>query len=376
MRLPRRPARGRLFALLLLGVVAAATGEPTISVDSEVRTSVTSGEGGDDWRYGQSSSVALSYMNHGSRRIRGELELEFIGSPESTASAGAAVSLSRLYLRPSFGPVLATVGKSRSSWGAGYVLNAGDIIFGSESPWVDLLAREPRSETAWLTNVEVPFGAFSFVEVIALPGAAEAGEPAPLHRGSVGGRVSVEAGPCNLQSGYLYRGDNIAGIDGLGHRAYLTIEGIAPVSWHLSSSITTDRDRLSPDQMRDSLLVSAGFSDQRRFGLDRVIALRLELLARPANFGGKPGADSGREPATLLYGAVDLTPRPSLTFSARNLAVPGEPSAEGAVGGSWALYESLVLSAYYTVQLGSGDDTFGRDRPGAIGVSLGARYVY
>ena len=110
-------------------------------------------------------SAGMSFMSRGSRDVKGEIALDF-----SEAGGMLTPVLQKLYIRPYFGDVKVSIGKTRTTWGAGFAFNAGDIIFGSDSVSFDTTSDDPRSETAWLTNAEIPLGDFSFLELIVLPG--------------------------------------------------------------------------------------------------------------------------------------------------------------------------------------------------------------
>jgi len=121
-----------LTILFLVSLALPLSAEVRLSVDTEFYNTFTTLSGLDDWRYFLSGTAGLAFRNKGSRVVRGELALEFVETGGSTAQT-LSPTLKRLYIRPSFGDVLVSVGKTRSTWGAGFAFNAGDVIFGSDS---------------------------------------------------------------------------------------------------------------------------------------------------------------------------------------------------------------------------------------------------
>ncbi|GAB1481883.1 hypothetical protein MASR2M78_06980 [Treponema sp.] len=360
--------------ILFLASALSVQAETRLSVDTELLNSVFSQNGVDEeWNYVYSGKADLSLRNKGSRAIRSEVSLEF-----SEASATSQVSIRKMYIRPSFGDALVSLGKTRSTWGTGTAFNAGDILFGSSSINFDTTSSEPRSETAWLTNVEIPLGDFSFMEFIVLPptssGSTGLGSTA-VSKASAGGRLSLEAGPFHLQTGYLYRGDAIAGIGNSGQKAFLSIAGISPIDWQLSASAYTFVDAFSPTQIRDSAMLSGGASYDLHFGLakDSTLALQIEFLVKPsASFKKEVGAEYG----LYLYPSISLIPPGTIAYSVNSIISPIDTSALSTLAASWNIYEELTLLGYLSVQTGAREATFNPDKPGGISMSAGARYSF
>ncbi|MBA7643783.1 hypothetical protein ES703_51516 [subsurface metagenome] len=158
-----------LPVFLLIPLALPLKAEVRLGVTAEFYNTIMTLSGLDDWRYFLSGSAGLALRNRGSRVVRAELTLEFAETGGSAAQ-DLLPALKKLYIRPGFGDVLVSLGKTRSTWGAGFAFNAGDVIFGSDSVDFDTRASDLRTETAWLTNVEIPLGDFSFLEIIAMPG--------------------------------------------------------------------------------------------------------------------------------------------------------------------------------------------------------------
>ncbi|MFO7849759.1 MAG: hypothetical protein R6V67_07340, partial [Spirochaetia bacterium] len=375
-------------------------GEVPLRVDTEFYHTFSSISGPADWTYFLTGRGGAAFHNKGSRNIRGELSLDFseaggTGTSELSntlqSAIGPEVQLKRLYIRPAFGDVLVSLGKTRSTWGAGYAFNAGDIIFGSDTVDFDTRSDDPRTETAWLSNAEVPFGTFDFFEIIVLPGnfsyadpqesdlgaQVEPPSPPPIEKASGGARISLERGIFNFQTGYLFRGDRIAGMGETGHRAYISIEGIEPVSWHISSSATADADFSSAKKIEKSWMITGGASHDHTVFYDRTLSWNLEFLAKPYSSFEEEDTETADGYGLFLYPTISFTPRGGLSFSLRSILSPVDISAYTTLGMDWNIYEELTLQAYTSVQLGEvGADVFHLNKPRGISCSMGAQYKY
>lgn len=197
---------------------------------------------------------------------------------------------------------------------------------------------------------------------------------------SAGGRVSFEVGPFNIQTGYLYRGDEIAGLGARGQRAYLSLEGIAPINWHLSSSAATDLDEFSTDTIKESWMITGGAFYDHTVGYDMKLSWRMEALVKPfASFELDVVLDDEDQAAVYglyLYPSISFAPIGNLAFSLNSIVSPIDLSANTTLRVSWNIYEELTLLGYYAVQLGESDDVFNLDKLGDMSCALGARYSY
>lgn len=366
----KRLVLSTLVALVLAG---GASAETRVSVTAELLNALSSGPELETWTFVPAGTAELSILNRGSRLVRSELLLRF--SPTTTP---VLAELERLYVRAGFGQTLVTVGKSRTSWGSGIALNAGDIVFGSSSVDFSLAESDPRSETAWLTSAEIPFGGFSFLELIALPGFIDTTDPtAPalpaVRESSIGGRVSVAVRTATFQAGYLYRGTRIAGLGDTGHHAYLSFEGYAPINWHISASARTATNQWDTEVFSDSLTVTAGAFDDVSLPADRTLSWQLESLVRPyRSFELDIAGDYG----VYVYPGVTFVPRSGLSISLSSLISPVDLSARSAFAVAWNIYESLTLLSYTSVAAGEEADVFSINEPGGVSFTIGIRYVY
>ncbi len=140
-----------------------------------VRTSNT------DWSYRIAGAGTASFKSSGNRDVKSEVALDIIFPdlplsalgesipPDYSALSLALISLDKAYIKVRFPSFRLTAGKSRLSWGDGFVFNSGDILSGSTDTDVDLTTSEVRDETYWLSSVQIPLENFSFLEAVVLP---------------------------------------------------------------------------------------------------------------------------------------------------------------------------------------------------------------
>lgn len=361
-----------LPVLMACALALSAAAEPRLKVDVEFFNTILTDEGLNGCLYFQSGTAGVAIRNQGSRLVRGELVLDF-SQVGGTTNQITAPELKRLYIRAGFGDALVSLGKTRSTWGAGFAFNAGDILFGSSSVDFNARSSEPRSETAWLTNLELPLGDFSFLEIIALPGNVADSQIPGLNDASAGLRLAAEAGPINVQAGYLYRGDRIAGLGEPGHHAFMSLEGIVPVNWHLSMSARSGLAEFSTRDIEDNWVITGGAFYDYTIGYDMNLSWRLEALVKPyASFRDDASNDYG----LYLYPSIGFTPGGTVTWSFSSVISPVDVSTNITVGASWNIYEELILQAYASLQAGDRGDVFNLSNTGGMQLSVGARYSY
>lgn len=180
---------------------------------------------------------------------------------DETGKAG----LERAYFKARFpfaeggSAIRLTAGKAPLSWGRGFLLNAGDPIFGAFPAFTGFTATEYRVSADWLGALYVPFGDFSFVELAELPPVARTSNRA-------GGRICLTPSWDVLQSlelGYLYEQDNR-------HSAFAAIDGSLWLDWYAAVSVTDGHAAVSAGAFR---LFDAGGS--------LTVTARAEALAYP-----------------------------------------------------------------------------------------------
>jgi hypothetical protein len=393
--------RGRRLALalpLLLGWLGGALPGASARLPAETQSSVTVTVMGTLSQAGGSAALlplvngCLQLESAGSGSVKGFLELD------SWVGEGLLVDVPRAYAKVKLPWFRLTLGKTRLSWGQGFVFNAGDVIFGSMGlPQGQLFAPSLRPETSWLAALYLPLGSFSFLEAVLLPyvplppGSLPAGTPdglagslaellKPVGPGELSGglRGSWKLGATTVEAGYLYAGRTGE------HRPYASLHGHLLVDWSLSGALAVPEAGAAWGSWRDWLSLSAGVFHLLRLGGDRSLSLRLEAALRPGGSwkevegpGALPAGVAGA-PGYGLYLFPELVAALSDTLSLelRALVSPVDGSALGAAGASWKVYQGLTLLSYLALMTGDENDLFGWNRDGAVSWTVGAEYVF
>ena len=302
--------------------------------------------------------------------MSGQLELEFYPGAlyGSSADDSSDFFLKKAWVKTRFPGFRLTVGKTRLAWGQGMVFNAGDLLFGSLNPVLDLTAEELRSDTAWLSAVNIPFGPFAFAEAVVLPpsfDSDEEGDVKEISRSSLGGRLYFLAGDVKVEGGYLYKGEEKVSGDVPGHRPYLALQGNIGPDWYLASSaaFATDKqidEQDAEDDWEKTIMVSGGLFHLQEINRNNSLSLRLEALVFPGlNWEEEESRDAVY--GLYLYPEISWTGG-SVTSSLQSVISPLDASAMITGGSSWNLYQGLTLLAYLTFLTGEKSDTFAWDR--------------
>lgn len=377
-------------ASLVLAALALLAGF-ALPAAAEVGSSVTLSGYATLARIGDEAAVSallksrLDLQSRGNENVRGQLQLDgWIGE-------GADLDVPRAWLRVRLPWFRITMGKTRLSWGDGFVFNAGDVLFGSLEPLAgDLSAAALRDQTAWLLSAYLPLGPFSFLEAAALPygvpavpglAADLAGLLAPRTfaelAGGAGLRGVFKAGGLKLESGWYTDWADRA------HKPYLSLQGHLLADWNLSAVIAIPIDSPQWAEAGQWLAVTAGLFHLARLGGDRSLSLRLEGALRP---GGRWSEAAGTEaqpagdPGAPLYGLL-LFPEAALALSStlslrlRVLLSPVDGSGLTLLGAAWSLYQGFTLSAYASAMAGDGNDLYAWDYGGPA-LTLGAEFVF
>ena len=359
-----------LWICILLGAMSLAlvTGETRLISDMELYNTVYRGE--EEWHYLGTGSASLGLISPRDPNVNGQVELEFYPSDLYGTESGEQDDfyLRKAYVKTRFPGLKLTVGKNRLAWGQGMVFNAGDILFGSLNPVLDLTARELRSETAWLTAVNVPLGSFSFAEAVVLPPSLdrdEEGDAKDIARSSLGGRIYFLAGELKVEGGYLYKGEEKVAGDAPGHRPYLGLQGNFGPDWYLASSaaFATDHqidEQGAEDDWEKTLTVSGGLFHLQEINRNNSLSLRLETLVFPCQNWEE------EESRATVYGLY-LYPEiiwsgSSVSVSLQSVVSPLDSSAMITTGASWNIYQGLTLVGYLTFLAGEKSNTFAWDR--------------
>jgi len=366
-----------LILLLFSAAVLPAAGDLTMDL-SLFNTVVRIPDSG--WSYSIAGAGTASFKSSGNRDVKSEVALDIIFPdlplsalgdsipPAYSALSLALLSLDKAYIKVRFPSFRLTAGKSRLSWGDGFVFNSGDIISGSTDTEVDLTSSEVRDQTYWLTSVQIPLENFSFLEAVVLPSSGT-GELSGI---AAGGRFYTTLDTIKLESGYLYRGSDHS------HTGYVTMQGNFGPDWYAASAVTlpssTDFQELG-EGAQESWNLSAGLFTIHQLDRIRTMTLRFESLIRPYASWVDQGTASASY-GLYLYPEIGYTPSDTVSLSLRSIISPIDLSAATTIGGSWNVFQSLSMLGYLTVQAGDADDLFSWEGPQSLALMLGCSFIY
>ena len=363
--------------------------------------------------YGASGLADVRFFSTGKNPVKAEVAVNFF-SQDLAASGGISeprIALKRLWIKVNFPSWRLTSGKTRLAWGNGFVFNAGDLLFGSLSPYLDFTQSTLRNETAFLTAINIPLGQLSYLEAVILPpNLNSAFQFGPLGNTSGGMRLFFRFKGFRLETGYLYKGEAKVPNDLLGHRPYISFHAHAGIDFYGAFSLAAGPDNASGDRSRDTwaeiaptISMSFGAFHQIAAGYDGTLSFRLETLIMPWQNWHPIAYQDILNNKTSSYGIM-LYPEIRWTFaSAWSLAIQsvisaidGSAQLSGAV--SWNAMQGLTFLGIVSVNLGETSDLFAWDRirdlpqypPGhssagepwadsvfnGVGLTLGARYTY
>ncbi len=374
--------RGFLPLLLLCGA-ALLTAENSIS--AELRNQATAARGEDGVSAAGVTQAELSFRSTGNRDVKGELVLN------ADVGETAVLDIHRAYIKSRFPGLRLTMGKTRLSWGEGFLFNAGDLLFGSTGTGVDLTADELRTAGKWLGAVNIPLGRFSFAELVYLPpqgdlldyridsrlySSGASSEEPELSSESVpsgGGRIVLKPLGVKTEAGYYYNAPEES------HDHYLSLQGNLFVDWHLSAGTSLAAADPTAEEWLENLAISFGLSHMLRVGYDTKLNMRLEGLFRPE---AAWQAESGEEYGIYLYPELNLIPDDRKNIFYRAVVSPVDISAVHTLGGSWNIYQDFDLLTYAGFNSGESGDTFAWDAEAGGGrypgwfVTLGCEFTY
>ena len=334
-----------LIPVLIVLTLIALHGESLLSLDMSLMQSVGYSKTTEAWLYAGAGSADLQIKSTGSRDVKGELALSYI-PVDGLPSGYTLVNLKKASIKVQFPSLRLTMGKTRIGWGDGTVFNAGDVLYGSLSPSVDLTADEIRSETALLTLVRYSAGR-NYAEAIVMAPSPDLSVPvAPVMPGitatSAGGRFVLETGPVTLEGGYLCKGQAKAAGDVTGHRPYLSLHGYGWADWYGSASLAIPFEGAEWDTgVKDTVHFTAGAFRQFGLGYDGTLSVRLEALAFP---WGTWEEQSGTGSYGLyLYPEATAEIGRNLTLPLMALISPVDASARLTAGFNWSVVPGIQL---------------------------------
>jgi hypothetical protein len=334
-----------------------------------------SGDARDPVRAAAVLKSSLNLDSVGNKNVKGYFQLD------SFIAESFAVDIPRAYLKVRFPKFRLTLGKTRASWGDGFVFNAGDVLFGSMGALSgDLFDESLREETAWLGAVYLPLGAFSFLEAVVFPYAlpdpagtftddlgALAG-PIALHELAGGLRGAFKLGRTTLEAGYFASGREAE------HRPYLSLHGHLLVDWNLSASLSIPMFDPTWQGWEQWLDLSAGLFHPLTIGLNRILSFRLEAAIRPG--ADWKEADGGAEYGMFLFPEIAFSPSETLSVQLRALISPVDRSALSVAGVSWNIYQGMDVFSYLSFMTGDGNDLYSFDSLGGLSWTGGLEFIY
>ncbi len=370
-----------LLVLILMFIPSAIFAEGNLTMDYSLFNSVLrTRDASNDlkWALTPSGVAQLSYKSSGNRNVKSEISLGMNYPNPLMAGTGQEyvyplVSLDKAYIKARFPEFRLTAGKTRLSWGDGFVFNAGDILFDSVSTTVDLSSSEVRSDTAWLVAANLPLGRFSFVEAVILPPTDELLEA--ITHISAGGRLYTTIDTLKFETGYMYHGGAAAY-----HQIYAGLQGNIEADWYLTGAASLPADGTGfTDMFESSLDITAGLFYLMQIDSVRTLTLRLEGLVQPFQ-SWTESTTEGTEYGVLLYPEISLTPSDTISLSLRSIISPIDGSAQITAGGSWNVFQGFSILGYLIGQVGDAEDTFSWTHASPNWTSLacmvGINYIY
>ena len=347
-------------------------------------------------------TAGLTFKSIGNRNVKGYIEIDF--DPDNPAGDYSyekpVLELKKAYIKARMLDHRLTVGKTRTTWGEGTVFNSGDVLFGSLNPYVDLTEEEKRTETAWMTLTNTPFGSFSFVELIYMPPQTEIDEEniktvmpgGRIEKSSIGGRIYTRAAGTKIEAGYIYKGQKRTESDPSikTHRPYISFQGNIGPDWSLSSSAAipavADPDT---DIIKKSFTCSFSLFQIINIDHNSSLDLRLETLILPwHNWEEKTDLFKDAEDNTdiievygiFIYPQIIYNISPGLNISLQSVVSPVDISAMTTLGFFWNIYQDFEILNYLTFNTGEDTDIFpwessSRDISG-IALTTGFRYRF
>ena len=384
--------------LLLLAAVPFIMAENIISVDMQLYNTVmkTRNSSLDSyWVYSITGKSVLSFKSTGNRNVKADLAGDII-YPDSSGIPG--FSLHKAYVKAKFPTFRLTLGKTRLGWGDGFVFNSGDVIFGSTSPYVNLIGSEIRTETTWLTSLYYSLGMYSFIEGLIKAPDINATGMGKIEDSGAGFRLYTKAVGIKIETGYYFDGADklsddiintnapeIQNINAL-HRPYISLQGNIGPDWHLNTSIAVPayNSTIIETIVKNTFNISLGLFHMMEVGYNNSLSFRLESVILPyLNWKEDQGAAGSY--AVLVYPEIAFGMGSTVSLSLRSIVSPIDLSAQITSGFSWNVFEGYNLLAYTTVNVGDGDDTFSWDKsdwnPGVdsidgVSMMFGVSFIY
>jgi len=359
-----------LFLLALLTLPFLLIAESSLVLDLQLMQTLYRGQ--DDRIHPMGLGTAgMTFRSQGNADVKADVQIDYI--PLDTSVEGQSLplfDLKKVSVKVRFPSLRLTMGKTRVGWGDGQVFNAGDVLFGSLTPTVDLTADEARAETAWLNLVRWSPGRKTWFEAIYMPPSPQIGMDGSysipdLYHSSGGGRMVTEIGDVIVEAGYLFKGEPKVNGDITGHRPYLSLHGNAYFDLYASASLAVPEDNLSWEASKGSLNISLGLFRQFQLWYNGVLSFRLEGLIFPYQHWEEQvvlASDGSEAYGLFLYPELNLAVGQNWNIPLLAVISPVDGSAQITGGFSWKVYQGFSFLGYYTHEMGDPDDLFAWDR--------------
>ncbi|OHD33209.1 MAG: hypothetical protein A2Y31_05370 [Spirochaetes bacterium GWC2_52_13] len=305
--------------------------------------------------YTMATEASVSFKSPNEGNVRGDVALSIVDMYESNNWI-PVVQIDRAYLRVRFPSFRLTAGKTRVGWGDGMLFNAADVLFGSTDTGVNLQDQELRTSTKWLTSVNIPLGAFSFVEAVVVP--PEDLTDADVGKTTLGARYYTTVGSMKVETGAAYRADHTSGNPtGQVVSPYIALQGNIGADWYVATSANLAYPEDIAEELKDSWMLSAGLFHLVNVGWQGTLSFRLETLVRPF---GDWEATTGpvKNYGLYLYPEISYAPSDTWNLSLRSIVSPLDMSAVVMVGGSWNILQGFSFNGYVTANAGEPGDAF------------------
>ncbi len=369
-----------LIAFLLIIYSPLLFGENAGSFELELYNNLVRDSSG-SWYYSPYGNAGFNIDSVNNRNVKGGIEINFVPyDTEDRETNASALELEKAYIKIRFADTRLTVGKTRVTWGEGTVFNAGDILFGSTGPEVDMLSEEKRDETAWLTLSTFPLGHYSFFETIVMPASYNVSSAAggKVEDACAGARLYVSTHSFKFETGYLYKGEKKTESDPdvKTHRPYIGIQGNMGPDFSVTASAAIPAEESpSSDFIRKSLALSLSLFNVHNTGNESKLSLRLEGMIRPFQYWEEKEFEFGimESYGIYLYPEIIWSPFSYNQLSLQAIVSPIDLSAVITAGSSINLYQGLYFLNYITFNAGDSSDIF---QSGYFSLATGAKYRF
>ncbi|MBN2535950.1 MAG: hypothetical protein JXB88_23930 [Spirochaetales bacterium] len=287
-------------------------------------------------------------------------------------------NIPRAYVKVRFPGFRITLGKTRVSWGEGFMFNAGDVIFEGMSLDVDISQSVLRDETDILASTYIPLGRFSYIETVLMPfpgfrevmPGALVPEMQSISDVSAGGIIAGKVYGITCQAGYLYKGSPQS------HRPFLAAHGHLLVDWYLAASCDIPCEDPDEEAVKEGFICSGGVYSMIGLEGDAGLNLRLETGLYPFGEWEEAEALPVKPYGIYIFPEIVYTPESNMSFQLRSLVSPVDLSGLLIAGMSWNMYQGFTIGFMATAMFGDENDSFGWDRDSDMAFVFTMEYIF